>query len=378
MSLIPSYTVWLSDRLGVRKKSITDFIGSTALQYARAVNQITSLTITLPLNSEYADLFSDPNAWLDYRIEVWRRVGNGDEYLDTETIWFIRGIKKNLTQGTITLTAYSANEILTRRIIAYAAGTPYTQKSDLIDDMMKYFVAENLGSSATDADRDYSGYITNEGLLSQGDLIDKAATYKNLNDTLLDLSQQSLELGTAPIYFDVVGIITDVGVGNLEFRTYLNQRGNDRTTTSQLYSITLTETNLDNIEINYDLSKEINYVYVGGTGEGSLRATATVSDTDKIAASPINRREGFTSYNSNLTGTLQSEGYQKLRENAPRKIISAEIRNTETLVYGRDWTFGDKLTAEIDGEVFDVIINAVSVTLANNKEVVKAVIRGEI
>lgn len=382
MSLKASHTVWLSDRNGTRIQPIENFVGSAALAYTRVVNEITPLTLTLPLNSTYTELFKEPSQYLDWRIEVWRRLGDGEEYLDTETIWFIRDVKKSLNPKTLTITAYSANEILNRRIIAFKSGTSGAQKTDNIDDIMKAYVRENIGASAS-ASRNYSAYMTVAGDLGQGVSITKAASFDGLLETLQALSQQSFTQGTTPvpIFFDVIGVTTASGVANLEFATYKNQRGLDRTYTGQAYSVTLSEETqtLDNVEITYSFADEINYVFVGGAGEGSLRAVEEVSDTTRIAYSPINRREAFVNYtNSNVAAVLQSQGYQKLREGKPRKIITADIRNTDAGAYGRDWGFGDKMTASVDGEVFDVHIVAVAVSIQGGKETIKAAIRGEL
>lgn len=384
MSLIPSYTVWLSDRTGTRIQPIENFIGEggAALSYTRVVNEITPLTLILPLNDVYRELFSEPTQYLDWRLEVWRRLGDGEEYLDTETVWFIRDIKKNLTRKTLTITAYSANEILDRRIIAFKSGTSGATKTENIDDLMKAYVRENLGVLASDS-RTYSSYFTVADDLGQGVSITKAASFDGLLETLQALSQQSFTQGTTPvpIFFDVIGVTTASGVANLQFNTYKNQRGLDRTYTGQAYSITLSEETqtIDNVEITYAFSDEINYVYVGGSGEASNRAVEEVSDSTRIAYSPINRREVFVSYtNSNVSAVLQSQGYQKLREGKPRKIVTADIRNTDNNAYGRDWAFGDKLTADIDGEVFDVRIDVISVSIQSGKETIKASLRGEL
>lgn len=382
--MIASYTIWLADKFGTRQMPIENFIGDggAALAYTRAINEITPLTLTVPLNDTYRDIFREPSQYLDWRIEIWRRLGDGEEYLDTETIWVIRDIKKNLTKKTITLTAYSANELLDRRIIASKSGTAGAQKTDNIDDIMKAYVRENIGASAIAA-RNYSLYLTVAADYGHGVSITKAASFDGLFETLQSLSQQSFIQGTTPvpIFFDVVGVTTASGTANLEFRTYKNQRGQDRTYTGQAYSVTLSdETNtLDNVEVSYLFSDEVNYVYVGGSGEATLRVVEEVSDSARIASSPINRRESFVNYtNSNVSAVLQSQGYQKLRDGKPKKIITAEIKNSDAAAYGRDWSFGDKMTVSVDGEVFDAHITAVAVSYQGGKEIIKAAIRGEL
>jgi len=377
-----SYTIWLSDRAGLRIQPIEDIISSNgaALMYTRAVNEVTSLTLTVPLNDTYKELFIEPSQYLDWRLEVWRRIGDGEEYLDTDTVWFIRDIKKNITAHTLTITAYSANEILSRRIIASKSGTSGAQKTDNIDDIMKAYVRENIGVLASGT-RNYSAYMTVASDYGAGVSITKAASFDNLFTTLQDLSQQSFTQGTTPIpiFFDVIGITTASGVANLQFNTYARQRGLDRTYTGQLYTVTFSEDLLDNVEVSYAFAGEYNYAYVGGAGEGTLRAVEEVSDSTRIAYSPINRREVFVNFtNTTTSSVLQSEGYQKLREGKPRKIVTADMRSTDSAAYGRDWAFGDKITVSVDGETFDAHISAISVSVSGGKEVIRASIRAEL
>lgn len=374
-----TYTLWLTDNSGNRILPIDDFVDESgaSLTYVRSVNTVSPLTLTLPI-ARYEYLFRDPQLWVDTRIEVWRRVNGGAEYLDTETVWFVRGFRKKLTQKVFQVTAYSANQLLDRAIVAYAAASAQSQKTDNIDDLMKAIVRENLGSSAG-VGRVRTGF-TVQADASLGTSTTKAFSYRNVLDVLQDLAQES---GTtaAPIFFDIVGVITVDGITSIEFRTYANQRGLDRTYASQLNGITLStdDSTLNDAEIAYDFSNEINAIYVGGSGQEAARTVVAVSDTARINTSPLNRSEGFVNYsNSNVTSVLQSAGYAVLRDSRPKKIITANIQNTTNLMYGRDWYWGDKVTAQVDTDTFNARIDAIQVSITGGKEDIKAMIKGEL
>lgn len=378
-SMINSYTVWLTDRAGVRITSIDDFVdvGGGSLSYVRAVNTVSPLKLTIPSES-YASLFTDPSVWLDYRLEVWRRVNGGVEYLDTETVWLLRNVKENLFQSTLQLYAYSANELISRRIVAYAAASAQAQKTAKTDDMIKAIWRENGGTSAIAA-RQMSG-VTTQADNGLGTSITKGFSYRNCLDVFQEICQDA---GTTsvPIFFDMVGVVTDDGVTGLQLRTYANQRGLDRTTSNAQAAVILslnTET-LDNIEITYAYDDEITTAYVGGSGQEAARLVTSVTDATRTGFSPYNRRENFTNYsNSNVLAVLTSAGNAALRNGRPKKIITADIRGNDEVVYGRDWFWGDKCTAQVKNDIFSARIDAVQVAVQGGKEDIKANIRGEL
>lgn len=119
-------------------------------------------------------------------------------------------------------------------------------------------------------------------------------------------------------------------------------------------------------------------VYALGNGQDSNRAIVEVTDATRIATSPINRRETTTSENSNLTTALTSAGNSALRTHRPKKIITATIANNDTFAYGRDWYWGDKVSANVDNNIFDVRIDAIDVTVSEGQENIVANLRGEI
>lgn len=381
--MLATYTVYLSDRNGTRIKAITDFVdvNGAALHYGRSVNSVSPLQLVLPFD-RYKDIIANPEVWLDSRLEVWRKLDNGLETLDTETVWLVRQKQRDFNAKTMTITAYSANEVLNRRRIAYPAGTSQALKTAAIDNMMKSFVRENLGSSATDSARSIASYLTVESDQTKGISVTKAGSYDILLDLLQDLAAASSIAGSTPvpIFFDVIGIISAGGVGNLEFRTYANQRGQNRTYTTQNNAVVLSpDTNtLQNVVVVEDYSGEYNVIYALGNGQGSNRVVTEVKDSIRIARSPINRRETTTAENTNNTNVLTSAGNSALRSYRPKKIVTANIANNNTFQYGKDWQWGDKLSANIEGDVFDIRVDAVDITVSGGVEKITANLRAEV
>jgi hypothetical protein len=315
---------------------------------------------------------------IDGWLEVWRRAAGGLNYLDTETVWFIRDVSRRLNERGerfITVIAYSAADLLKRRIVAYAAGSSQAEKTGAADNLMKAIVRENLGSLATDTSRSISAYLSVQADSGAGPSLSKAFSRRNVLTVLQELAQASLEAGTA-LFFDIVA----PEVGSLEFRTYTGQRGIDhsstgarRVTLSPAYG-TLTE-----VVRRYDHASEQNYIYAGGQGEESSRAVATASDASRISLSPFNRCEGWVdARNTADSGLLSAEAQAALRAGRPRQEFSGKILNTGSVQYGREWAFGDRISAEFDGEVVDGRVDEINVRVENGQEEIQAGLRVEL
>jgi hypothetical protein len=367
MSELMTY-IEVSTPQGVKIAQLDQFL---KLTYARAVNDIGTLVLELDPNSD-ASLYQR-----DTRLGVWRQGPNGALALDTECVWLVRKVKRVLSasgERRLRVTAYSANELLRRRIVAYAAGSAQASKSGYADDLMKAIVSENLGSDATDTDRDISAYLTIESDLSAGQSISKAFSRRNVLTVLQELADASAEAGTN-LYFDVVTPTP----GALVFATYTGQRGDDRTITSNaplLFSPELG--NLADGELEEDYANEVTVVYAAGRGEGDEREVVEVEDTTRSGASPFNRIEALRdARNAETTAELTAEGNGFLKAGRPRLVFGGSIVDTPQCRYGVEWKWGDKVTVQFEGYTFDAHIAAVSVTIDNGSETVTAALKAE-
>lgn len=351
------YTLYLTDSFGVPFADIDDLIETegAGLQYTRAVNTITDLTLVLP--DRYSYIFKNESRYKDSRIEVWRRANNGVEYLDTQTVWFVRNIKKVVNEKGVlyfVVGAKSGNEILKRAIVAYAGQSAQAAKTGKIDDLMQLIVAENLGSSASGS-RNRAPYLSVANSPGNGTTTTREFAYANVADILADLAQESLTT-SVPVFFDVIYIPESK---TFEFRVFANQRGQDRTIFNPL-TLSLGE-GLRSLQVEYDYTNEANYIYCGGSGEDSNRVVVEIFDNTAIGNSAIARRELFVNQSDTAdTDALNAAAYTALQASTAKKTYTAQFDGT---YYGNKFQFGDKLYADFAGEVVTARVDAISVSV---------------
>ena len=144
------YEAWINNQYGQRLGLLDTLID---FERIKVVNSVNVGQITLP------GTFNQELLKPDYMIELWRAPAKGTMQL--EFVFFIRNLiykEDNSGNDIIVISGPDGNDLLARRIVAYYAGTSQASKTDNADDMMKEIVDENLAGSATDSDRDISGY----------------------------------------------------------------------------------------------------------------------------------------------------------------------------------------------------------------------------
>lgn len=318
------------------------------LSWVRARNTIGDLRLAIPKSLYDLDTFV-----VDGTFELWRTVGN-TTYLEGDTLWYLRDTEESISEigEEYILVAYDALELLKRRIVAYYAGTVYSDKINFTDDMMKNVVKENFGALSIDAARDISDVLTVAGSTSQGVIIEKEIAWTNVLDSIQDMADAAEAEGQR-ILFDIVytGQV-------LEFRTYIDLRGNDLTG----QRILSTEGgNLGRVSVKNDRFEEANYIYALGDAAGGIRPYVEVSNAGLIDDSPLNRREFADSAGDATDETsLTIDGERMLYENRPRVILDGKIVDTYGFLYGVDYKYGDKLTVLVGGVYRDVYVDAVN------------------
>lgn len=363
------YTVNILDINGNLKHGNVQF---STLDYSRKENEVGVAKVVLPPIWNISDFMADD------QIEIRRSLDSGPELLEMETIWFIRHMKFNKKR--VELTGYDLLSLVNRRIIAYAAGTAYTNKTDNADDMMKAFVRENMGSLATDTARILPDFAVDYDLAAAPS-ITLEKSYKNLLPALQDICKASEE-GGYRVVFDVVWLAKNT----FEFRTYLYARGTDhRTGQPQPVIISEDFKNLTNPDIDIDYTSEVNSAYAGGGGTGSERIVKNVKDLVRSARSPFNLCEAFVdSRNTNLdTATaadaaLTSDANAELAVGAPKISFTGNIQDNRGTRYGRDYKYGDRVTAQYLGYYFDCYLNSIKVSVSNAGEKITSSLKGEL
>ena len=341
------WNVYLGDEYGNRTSDLERIISG---EFVRVVNDVGAFSLVLPGNTSAT--IQNP----DGMVEIWRRPIDGTmQNVFTGFIRKVRYTTDDIGNQRIVVSGYDTNDLLRRRIIAYAAGEDESDKTDYADDMMKEIVTENLGSSAASG-RDISSYgFSVSAQTADGPSLSKAFAWRNMLLVLQEIAASSATAGT-DLYFDVVPYVNG-NVINMRFDTYTNQPGDDKT--NQVF-FGETWGNLSNAELEYDYSEEENYITAGGQGEESDRVTADASSTSLINLSVFNRREAFEDARNETTAAgLQDRADKRLREGKPKTRFGGLLLDTEQTRYGTDWSFGDRVTAIYNNIQFDGLINAV-------------------
>jgi len=338
----------------------TNFVSIRTVQTANAVG---SFDIVFPKSFN--------KQWLapDRIIEIYRSGPDVPEYRHFSGLlrkWYW-GSASDGTE-TLNLVGTDWNDLLKRRVVAYAKGTAGADKSGHIDNVIKAYVRENLGASAGAGRSLASCGLVVQSDTSKGSTVTASHEYTNLLQAIQDVSDDATDLSEQVFFW-----IEHVGKNIVEFRTNVGFMGQNRTQTSSPLYFGEDLGNLINPRTSYDYTDEVNFVYVSGRGEGEERVIETVSEDDWIAASRWNRRESYTSKaDSQTSSELSSAGQSKLAEGAPTRRVTGEIKDIKLTRLGRDWNFGDQVWYQHAGGTFPVIIASLDVTVDDTQEIVRA------
>ena len=358
--------------------SVANFVtpidgGGAALSYALNVGQVGALELTVPASFDPALL---P---LDGRISVWRSINGRTPQQDGEAVFLIR--KWLYTEMTTTVIALHANHLLTRRILAYYAGSSYTSKTVATPagNLVKTFVSENMLSGIVGADRigaetqaDISAYLANQANLGDGVSLAASVAWRSLFDVVRELCDASTQAGTY-----LTSEIVAPTETTLELRTYASQRGTDhRASTASPVIFSPDRGNLENVRLEVDRSEEVTVAIVGGAGEKGARLTASSIDTTRIAESPFNRIEQFGDYsNVEDAAALQDIADALVRAGRSRVTFEADLVDTDGTTRGIHYDLGDMVTGAFRGQQYDVRLDVIGVSVSAEGQRTQAQLR---
>lgn len=366
----PNYEVWLCTDLGERLA----LLSPVAFDYVMGVGEVGAFSVLMP------GTFPRSLLEVDRQVQFWRR-HRGRNSLELDQVGFLRRWKYE-TDGrgltTLKLSGPDIQELLYRRIIAYAAGTANAGTVTAVDDGMKDIFNVNFLAAATDGDRDISGNeVTVQNDLGDGGSITKSFSWRNVMDVLQELNAASRTAGTEVFFRLVWQGIDENDRLQLQFRTYTGQPGKDLTYPNSSIVFGLEFGNLVEPSLEYDHTNEINYVYAGGQGEGADREIVEVSDLARIKKSAWNRREGFKdARNESTTAGVTAAGNAMLAEFRPRERFSGTIMDTKFTPYGSGWRLGDRLPVTYIGRQFDEILRKVAVKVSQDGETIRGAFEG--
>lgn len=364
-----SYSIRIADPFGLPLIEVATYL---SLEYVLSVGGIGVLQLTVPAT------FDDRLCRLDGRMGVWRSINGRPPTLDGLAIFLIRTWR--YTRDTIQITAYHANSLLQRRIIAYYAGTAYSKKAaTAAGDQIKTFARENLGSSIVGADRigvetqaDLSSLLTIQANTGEGASVAAQDAWKNLYDLVKTIADATTQNGTY-----LTAEIVAPTESTLELRTYAGMRGIDhRASSAQPVILSEARGTLTNCELTIDRTQEVTMAICAGSGEGTSRITATSMDTARMGDSPCNRIEVFGDYtNISDQATLQAKADALVWAGRPRIDFTADIVETPGATRGIHYDLGDLVTAEFRGTHYDCRLDIISVSVRDGSQETKAQVR---
>lgn len=352
----------ISIRVATAENSILAFITNfSTLNYVlRGDGQIAACDLTVPMM--YKDIFGPTN--IDYRITIWRSINNQVEMLEGSTEYLTR--KWVFTDTTITITALSIQSILARRINAYPANnTTYTKfttafAGNIMKDLVRYNFTSSYNAALRDGDDSYVA-ISNlivAGNSGDGIAMSIACSRDNVYETIQNISQSSI---TAGVW--LIGQIVSDGSA-WTFNTYPFWFGSNRNGQTIL---SVTNRNIENIELTYDRTVEQTAVITGGAGTDAGRIIGTAF-SPQITASPYNRTELFYSQpQANKVAEANDWANSVLRQSRAAFGFKADILQTPNYIRGIDYNIGDILQLNFLDTNYQVRLDIVSVSIQNGE-----------
>lgn len=361
----PRWELWLDDPRGSRL-ALLDRASSYYIQ--RAANDVGAFQVALP-GGVYDKLLR-----VDGMVEFWRAPGRGR--MSLQGIGFIRDFvyadDDNGTEYTV-ISGPDQNDLLDRRIVAYAAGEAEADKSDQADDLILAIARENFGSSAVPGRNITALEVTIMANRSQGATVEKKFAWRQMLNVMQDVAEASRQQGIE-VYFDLVPVVISDAVVGFEFRTNVYQLGVDRTADTQnpVY-FGKTWGNLQRARYEIDHRDEITFVFAGGQGEETNRKIVTAS-SDGYYESIWNHCEAFVdARNEDTTAGVTNRARTALEEGRPKKRFSGELLDTAQARYGVDWGFGDRVTVEYRRMQFDGMLRGVRLSVdGSGQETIEA------
>lgn len=385
MILTPNqYQIVLKDANGVKLSLSVDAFSS--VEYTRSVNTPGACKLLIADK----DVINDVNNWtqwkIDGRVEFWKSLNGGPMYLDGDTVYFIRKPERDLNADMTKSMAFSGHDtigLLNRRttvpdkakLKAYYNVTTLKEADDVLKDIWTNYFGSNADVVATAAygnspagtgvGFDISALITSQDPLTQAQQITKKFPNANVLQVMQEIAQNSTQLGTY-LAFDIV---TDGDA--FEFRTYANQRGQDRrASTGNALLIGTQAGNVLTYHYEDDHTNEATYLV---SGQGTPVFSATREGVGPFGRIMKNIPAAASGNAAHQTAYSQSQ----LRYNRSKKLFTATMIQTEGCLYGKHYGYGDYVTVSEFGQQFDCHLDAVKTTLSGSGDVVECIFRGE-
>lgn len=379
-----TYTPWIKTDIGEPLAPLDRHYG---FSYVKTLNGIGHFAIQIPEDSKVSkDVLVADSLQPDRQIQFWRKTDNQTnpalDFMGFLRKWTFHTAENG--DSVLYLSGPDQNELLKRRIVAYAAGEneakitndPLAGTDKTVDEGMVNIIRENLGADATDSDRDLSALnFSVKWSDDEGPAIKRSFAWKQVDRIIAELSQTSRALGTEIFWIVNIDGVDSNGEIVLNFMATDQAIGGDRTwkpePLGKMMIFGLRWGNLLSPTVEYDYTNEVNYVYGGGPGEGLERQIVEVSDTTRMEASKWNRREAFADARQAKTAAeITAKANEVLNKGRPKIRFKGTILSTEQTPYG-EWGLGSRVTIEYRNIKFNGLIRNVLVAVdANGVETV--------
>ncbi|KON33819.1 hypothetical protein AC477_01130 [miscellaneous Crenarchaeota group-1 archaeon SG8-32-1] len=384
-SIAPTYQVILRTPLSSQVEVFDRF---TSIELNHKLNGVGSYTLALEdLTDERKNNFE-----LDGQIEILRAVSGVDLDWYNEFEGFHRKSSEQITrdkQEIFSSIGVGFNSLLERRTIAYREGTIKADKYDVAETVIKEYVEENCGVTATtDNGRIIDGTYPHFSIQSDfqtGVEWSGSRAFENLLDTLKAISDY------AQLDFDVVRS----GYPGFLFMTHNALKGTDRTVdgldpatgknAAGNYPVTLS-VNLGNLEqgtYEDDRLSEANVCVVLGDGEKSTRNVLARSNALAASDSPWNSievsRPSQTAFIPGLsedaaaelkTFSMQQTGDEILEEMQAKKDFTFTPLQQPATLYGLHYFLGDRVTVQFRDFIINKRIVGVQIRVQRDQETI--------
>jgi len=359
-SISPGYLIKLYDQTF---NLVAMFDNWISLGYSKKVNGVHTCTFTLDSSDPRCLLFE-----LDGIIEIWRSVPGCSISPYREFIGMHRGVQDATAKDSRTnfvSNIVGLNDLLARRIINYVPATIRSYKNAPAETVMKEYVEENCGASATVANgRESDGVLPYFIVEADGAL---GATWEGDKawENLLDVIQEIARFST--IDFDVSW---DSSSGYFMFSTFQDQLGEDRTITGLDPStglnsagnapviFSLERGNISSIERVFNRLSESNVVVVTGDGDGATVAVEVRTGTS-VADSPWNKRE-VCRPQSGYVSEMQIYGDSSLEELSAKDVITFVPLLQPKCMYGKHYFLGDRISVLFKGVYYSLRLYSIT------------------